>query len=446
MKCEKCGADISANTKFCPECGQKVTLYQNKTLQLKCKFCGGTMTVDRERTMLSCPFCGSKELIQESDEVVIQRIQSQTYKEVELEKIKFEATKERRKAEQEQKKAADKEYKNFKKGKFSKVLIVVFLICILAMFVSFSNGHILSGLVASVQAGLFAISWLMGMKFIKEKIPKLHILLATISFLLIIVFLATNSFKVVNNRVTIPTITTDITTNEKEGIYTYQIRDYVGKNLATIGRVKYDDYGQGHINLIFVTENGMLINPEDNEQKQEYVVSAQSIKPGTNITFVHSRDSQGEPERYLVNYQSYEEIVLYVHKLKEDKFEPSNIVELKPILDRHKYYVRNYVGRNAASFGRTATDVFDDYGSGHLKIVFMSESGEYIDVSDKNVLKQYIVVGQNLNVNTELVFEFEKDRDGIESDYLIKSQNYEEITLTVKQLNDSLIEQMPVLE
>ena len=328
-------------------------------------------------------------------------------------------------------------------SKSPKVLVVAFLICVIVMFGSFSIGRILSGLVALIQAVLFAASWLMGMQFVKEKIPRLRVLLTTIGFLLIIVFVKANAFRIVSDREAIPTISEDTITNEEEGIFTYQIRDYVGKNLASIGRAKYDDYGQGHITLIFVTEDGMIIDPDDLEQKKEYVVSAQSIQPGTNITMVHSRNDRGEPERYSVNYQSYEEIVLYINKVDGPKFEPSKVTEIKPTLDRHKYYVRDYIGRNAASFGRGGTNVFDDYGAGHLKIMFMSEDREYIDVSDQNVLKQYIIVGQDLAVNTELVFDFEVDGDGVESDFLIKSQNYDEITLTVKRLDDTLIEQMP---
>lgn len=438
MKCDKCSAEISNNSKFCPECGKKITLAK-EILQLKCKSCGGTLNVDENRTILCCPFCGSKELIQESDEVIIQRIKSQTYKDIELEKIKFES-------EKEQKKAVDKQYNNFKKGKFSKVLIVAFIICVLVMGISFSNGRILSGVVAIIQAGLFAISWLMGMQFIKEKIPRLHILLATIGFLLIILFFKTNTFKIVSNRVVIPTITADTTTNEEEGVYSYQIRDYVGKNLAAIGRTKFDDYGDGHITLIFVTENGVLINPEDKEQKKDYVVSAQSIQPGTNLIFVHERDNRGNPEEYLIDYQNYEEIVLYVNNVNDEEFKPTGIVELNPTLDRHKYYVRDYVGRNAASFGRGGAKVYDDYGDGHLEVAFMSEDGEYIDSSDKNVLKQYIIIDQDLKANTELIFEFETDKNGIESDFLIDYQNYENITLTVRKLDDAIIEQMPVIE
>ena len=125
MKCEKCGADLKANTKFCTECGHKIVL-PKETLQLKCKACGGTMTIDGDRTVLSCSFCGSKELIQESDDVVIQRIKSQTYKDIELEKIRFETAKEQRRVEQEQKKAVDKQYNNFKKGILSKGFLLMF--------------------------------------------------------------------------------------------------------------------------------------------------------------------------------------------------------------------------------------------------------------------------------------------------------------------------------
>ena len=439
MKCEKCGADIDADAKFCPGCGRNIISHKER-LQLKCNSCGGTMTVDGDRRVLSCPFCGSKELIQESDEVVIQRIKSQTYKDVEMEKIKYENAKEQRKLEKEQKEAVDKQYKKFLKGKLSKVLIVALLACVLATYVSFSYGRILSGAIAIVQIGVFATSWLMGMQFIKEKIPRLHVLLAAIGFLLIIVFMKANSFRIVSDRVAIPTITADATTNKEEGIYTYQIRNYVGKNLETVSTVNRDYYGEGYIDFVYVTKDGMIIDPRDSEQKKEYVVGAQSIQPGTNLVIVHSRDRHGKPEMQSVAYQNYEEIILYVNKVEEEKYEPSKIQILEPTLDRHKYYVRDYVGRNAASLGGYSTD---KYGRGYIDLVFMSESGEYIDSRDRNILKQYIVVRQDPAVNTEIVFEYKTDKYGIESVYSIENQNYEEITLTVRKLDDKLIKKMP---
>ena len=40
-----------------------------------------------------CPYCGSKELILESDEVTIERIRNATYKDIEHEKMSFEQAK-----------------------------------------------------------------------------------------------------------------------------------------------------------------------------------------------------------------------------------------------------------------------------------------------------------------------------------------------------------------
>ncbi len=58
---------------------------------------------------------------------------------------------------------------------------------------------------------------------------------------------------------TVPTISADTGTNESEGIYSYQIRNYIGKNVASIGSVSgnyvVDEYGAGELKLIFVTKD-----------------------------------------------------------------------------------------------------------------------------------------------------------------------------------------------
>lgn len=47
-----------------------------KTKKLICESCGGTMEVDADKSIISCPYCGSKELIEESDEVKIAKIKA----------------------------------------------------------------------------------------------------------------------------------------------------------------------------------------------------------------------------------------------------------------------------------------------------------------------------------------------------------------------------------
>ena len=48
------------------------------TIKLKCKECGGIMDRDENRPILYCPYCGSKELVEESDEVTKARIEAST--------------------------------------------------------------------------------------------------------------------------------------------------------------------------------------------------------------------------------------------------------------------------------------------------------------------------------------------------------------------------------
>lgn len=179
---------MSEGVKFCSKCGQKVADDNPKTIQMKCRDCGGIMTSEEENTILCCPYCGSKELIPESDDVKIERIKSEAYREIELEKIKYMSEKEKRESDREQEKEREQERKRFSKSKFSKFLLILALICLFSMFSAFSSRSILSGIIALIQVGLFVAAWLMGMGFVKEKIPRLHVLLEVIGFFLIILF------------------------------------------------------------------------------------------------------------------------------------------------------------------------------------------------------------------------------------------------------------------
>ena len=78
--------------------------------------------------------------------------------------------------------------------------------------------------------------------------------------------------------------------------------------------------------------------------------------------------------------------------------------------------------------------------------MFTAEDGSFVDSSDVNSLKCYIVIDQDIASNTELQMNYETDSKGQEYDNLIKSQNYEEINLTVRRLDDELIAKMPAIE
>lgn len=247
-----------------------------------------------------------------------------------------------------------------------------------------------------------------------------------------------------------PTITENTQTDDSKGIYTYTIRNYIGKNLGSVGKMwgkqLVDEYGSGKLSIVIVTENGTIV-PKDNEElKKQYTVTDQSLAAGTDITVVHQRDSQGKPYGALVDYQSYDEIVLYVAPIGQDSYSPTHTTIL-PTLDKHIYHIRDYVGRNAASFGEYySSDRVDEYGPAKMRLVFTSENGSYIDSKDIDTLKKYIIIGQDIEPNTELTLEYERDSYGREYDSLIRSQNHEEINLIVRSLDDSITEAMPSLD
>lgn len=118
---------------------------------------------------------------------------------------------------------------------------------------------------------------------------------------------------------------------------------------------------------------------------------------------------------------------------------PVDSVTIKQSPDKYTWYIRNYVGKNCASFGYTSMggDRMDHYGAGYIELVLVTPDGAYIDIETDDDLKQYVVTAQNLAPNTELKYTFDKDSDGNEYDNLISWQSCEEIVLCVKKIGTS---------
>lgn len=156
-----------------------------KTIQLKCKNCNGLMEVDEEKQEAVCPYCGNREKLVDSDTVAVEKIKSKTYKEMELAKMENENRKQADAAEKE-------EQKNYRKSKLSIVTLVFTFISLFMVFSAFEEHHIVSGIIALIQTGLFAVSWLMGMRILQDKKRFLHVALAMLGILLLIPYLMFN--------------------------------------------------------------------------------------------------------------------------------------------------------------------------------------------------------------------------------------------------------------
>ena len=93
MFCLNCGSNITGGAKFCPVCGTKYintnvngTIQNINTILLKCKNCNGELSINEDRQIMLCPYCGGKELIVESDVIKVAKITSNAYRDVELRK------------------------------------------------------------------------------------------------------------------------------------------------------------------------------------------------------------------------------------------------------------------------------------------------------------------------------------------------------------------------
>ncbi|MBQ0065062.1 MAG: zinc ribbon domain-containing protein [Firmicutes bacterium] len=186
MKCKKCGNELPENCSFCPNCGEKVESQSHvKTIQLKCSVCGGMMEVDANKEKITCPFCGTEEIIVDSDAVAVEKIK----RDVEYAKMDNDNQK---RIEQEKKEAQEA----YKKGKINKITIGLTILCLIFVFTSFKSGHYLAGIIALMQAGLFGTSWLMGMQIIVEIKKNLHLALFALALILMVPFFKANSTKV----------------------------------------------------------------------------------------------------------------------------------------------------------------------------------------------------------------------------------------------------------
>ena len=90
MYCHNCGHKAKDEDRFCTECGILLSNFENpKIITITCEDCNGIMEVDLSRRILTCPSCGSKKLLVESDEVTIARIN----KEADSERMRYEKEK-----------------------------------------------------------------------------------------------------------------------------------------------------------------------------------------------------------------------------------------------------------------------------------------------------------------------------------------------------------------
>lgn len=118
-------------------------------IHLQCESCGGELTIDAQRKILVCPFCGSKELIIDSDAVAVEKLRQQTA---------FRQWEREDNAQKEKENAA---YRNSKAGIVSLVFAVVCGCWCVGCFAAARNFYkVLNGTVFLLQTASFLLSYL----------------------------------------------------------------------------------------------------------------------------------------------------------------------------------------------------------------------------------------------------------------------------------------------
>ena len=225
--------------------------------------------------------------------------------------------------------------------------------------------------------------------------------------------------------------------------YTQYINRYIGRNAASVGYTsmggdRMDRIGQGYIELVLVAEDGSFVDPEDEEGLKQYVVTAQSPAPNTEVHLTFEKDSEGNEFDSLVEDQSCEQVVLALGRVGE----PSSAPPLTEILlspDKYTKYMRDYVGRNLGACGYTSLggELMDAYGNGHIRLVVTAQDGSYIDPEDEDSIGRYVVTGQSWAPNTQITLAYEHDADGSEYSSLVAFQSIEQVFLSAAPVGES---------
>ena len=226
--------------------------------------------------------------------------------------------------------------------------------------------------------------------------------------------------------------------------YTWYIKNYVGKNLASIGYTsmggdRMDSYGNGYIQLILRTPNGEYVDIHNEDDLKNWRVIGQSLEPNTEIKYTYQVDSDGEEYDNLIAYQNIEEIVLALAPVGGDADVPE-MTAINTTADRCTLFIREYVGRNLTQCGYTSMggDRMDAYGSAYVHLALVSTNGDFVDIQNEESMKNWVVVAQNIVPNTELKLTYQLDEDGNEYDNLISYQNIEEIVLAVAPVGEAV--------
>ena len=190
MYCKECGKKIGSGVKFCQFCGapagsEKAGAESAVTVRMTCRSCRASMEIVPGTREMVCPYCGARELIEDSDAIKKARINA------ELEKTRLE-TEERIETERlkNERLLKEKQMKNAAaKPVGTKLSTAMLILCVMMGIYSFSKGFLWPAVISVAQTVLFIFAILIakgsvGSHPARSRIPRLIGLLLIIPFLI----------------------------------------------------------------------------------------------------------------------------------------------------------------------------------------------------------------------------------------------------------------------
>lgn len=103
----------------------------------------------------------------------------------------------------------------------------------------------------------------------------------------------------------------DVTVKTSPDKYTWYVKNYVGKNLASVGYTslggdRMDSYGAGYIQLILLTPNGEYVDIDSEDDLKNWRVVGQSPAANTEIKYTFMVDDEGNEYDSLPDFQNIE--------------------------------------------------------------------------------------------------------------------------------------------
>lgn len=111
--------------------------------------------------------------------------------------------------------------------------------------------------------------------------------------------------------------------------------------------------------------------------------------------------------------------------------------KIKESPDKYTQYIRDYTGKNLANVGYTALGRFraDMYGNSWVKLTPVTKTGKYIDATDEELLKSYVVSKQDVKPNSELKYAYYVDPTTNEETNMVVKKSISEVLLYVKKVD-----------